>query len=446
MSKQFRLPDLGEGLVEAEIVQWLVSVGDDVELNQPLAEVETAKAIVELPSPYAGTILELHAEAGLTVAVGSPLVTVSSEDPGSAGESRSEETREPTLVGYGAAPSSGERPTRRRKRAPGASPAAVQERAIDHPAPAGTRTRPRSSPPVRVYARALGVDLEELAASHEDRAITRGDIDAAHARSGIRDEGKAAEQEAATAGAKGQSPSSPTENGRGEARIPVRGVRKQTAAAMVRSAFTAPQVTVFHTIDVTETLSLIAELRGSSERSHHSIGLLAVVGKAVCLALRAVPELNASWDEQTGEIVQYRHVDLGIAVATERGLIVPHIRSAHALGLPELARELRELAATGREGKTPLERLTGGTFSITNIGVFGVETGTPLLPPGQSGILALGAVRKQPWEHRGEIALREVLTLSLSFDHRVVDGAEGSRFLRATGELLQHPSRAMLYV
>ncbi|MBQ3360314.1 MAG: 2-oxo acid dehydrogenase subunit E2, partial [Microbacterium sp.] len=236
-----------------------------------------------------------------------------------------------------------------------------------------------------------------------------------------------------------------SEEGAREVRIPIRGVRKHTAAAMVESAFTAPHVTVFHTVDVTATVELLDSLRADRVWSKHRIGPLAVVAKAVCLALGRTPGLNAHWDEAAGEIVQYRYVDLGIAAATDRGLIVPNIRDAEGLGLGGMSDAIRDLAATARAGRTTPAELQGGTFSISNIGVFGIDAGTPILPPGQSGILAVGAIRRQPWEHRGEIALRDMMTLSLSFDHRLVDGAEGARFLRDVADVLQEPGRAMLF-
>ena len=227
-------------------------------------------------------------------------------------------------------------------------------------------------------------------------------------------------------------------------RIPIRGVRKHTAEAMVQSAFTAPHVTTFHTVDVTATSELIASLRATAPADAPRIGVLTVVAKAVCLALAQHPGLNARWDGAAGEIVQQHFVDLGIAAATDRGLIVPVIRDAERLPLGELAEAIAALTRTARSGKTPPADLAGGTFSLTNIGVFGIDAGTPILPPGQTGILALGAVRRQPWEYRATIALRDVMTLSLSFDHRIVDGAEGAQFLKTVADVLQDPGRAML--
>ena len=448
MIAEFRLPDLGEGLTEAEVVQWLVAPGDTVSLNQTLAEVETAKAVVELPSPYEGVVSTLHAEAGETVAVGSPLIAFDvegAEEPPVA-TSPGEEKAQPNLVGYGAAPSASGRPARRARRAGGANPVtdtAVLEAAPHDASPTvSVETiveRPRSTPPVRAYAKRLGIDLALVAASVGDRVITRDDIDEHAARVGIRTEETLAPKSVPLP----DSAAALHEGGR-ETRIPIRGVRKHTAAAMVESAFTAPHVTVFHTVDVTATMELLASLKEDRGLSAHRIGPLAVVAKAVCLALTRTPGLNARWDESAGEIVQYHYVDLGIAAATERGLIVPNIRDADALTLVDLADALKALAETARSGKTSPAELSGGTFSISNIGVFGIDAGTPILPPGQSGILAVGAVRRQPWEYRGEIALRQMMTLSLSFDHRLVDGAEGARFLRDVADVLEEPGRAML--
>ncbi|WEK59759.1 MAG: dihydrolipoamide acetyltransferase family protein [Candidatus Microbacterium colombiense] len=454
MIAEFRLPDLGEGLTEAEVVQWLVAPGETVALNQTLAEVETAKAVVELPSPYEGTVSTLHAEAGQTVAVGAPLIAfdVEGDDEPSTG-SDSDEKAQPNLVGYGAAPTSAGRPARRARRAVVAASStdtALLEAAPHDARPSATVDvvveRPRSTPPVRAHAKRLGIDLVLVGAEVGDRVITRNDVDAYAERIGRgADAGSTPQEDANWQNA----PAVPSTAARlaapeRETRIPIRGVRKHTAAAMVASAFTAPHVTVFHTVDVTATMDLLASFREDRTLSEHRIGPLAVIAKAVCLALGRTRSLNARWDEAAGEIVQFAYVDLGIAAATERGLIVPNIRDAERLTLIELSDALAQLAATARAGKTSPAELAGGTFSLSNIGVFGVDAGTPILPPGQSGILAVGAVRRQPWEYRGEIALRQMMTLSLSFDHRLVDGAEGARFLKDVADVLEEPGRAML--
>jgi 2-oxoisovalerate dehydrogenase E2 component (dihydrolipoyl transacylase) len=401
--REFRLPDLGEGLTESDIVAWRIAEGDSVELNQIIAEVETAKALVELPSPYAGVVAALHARAGTTVNVGDPLVTFAVTPASDAVPAPDDaETPEPNLVGYGARPEHAGRPVRRARRS-------LPEPVLPSPAVGrASAERPRSTPPVRHLARQLGVDLESLSGTGAGGLITRDDVVAVANR--VTDAGPVT-------------------------RIPIRGVRKHTAAAMVASAFTAPHVTVFHTIDATAALDLASRLTATSNGV--KISLLAVVSRAVCLTLAAHPELNSRWEQSTQEIVQYGYVNLGIAAATDRGLVVPNVKDASALGVTELAAALAELTVEARAGKASPERLSGGTFTITNIGVFGVEAGTPILNPGEAGILALGAAQRRPWEFEGGIALRQVMTLSLSFDHRVVDGAQGSRFLAELGAVLE---------
>lgn len=463
MIQEFRLPDLGEGLPEAELVQWLVAEGDRVTLNQTIAEVETAKAVVELPSPHAGVVHVLHAAAGDVVEVGSPLIsfdvgaeagpnTPGSKTPGPdlpgpeapapMTVSPTEDAAGPNLVGYGAAPRSGSRPRRRPRVAAPAARTSTADAAVLAAAPHDdirilealepVHERPRSTPPVRKLAKDLGVDLALITGTGEGGLITREDVRrVAESAASVAAAPRAATVRAASADLE-------------ETRLPIRGVRKHTADAMVRSAFTAPHVTVFLTVDVTATSELVSSLRADRTTAEHRIGILAVAAKAVCLALRHHPTLNSRWDEEGGEIVQYHGVHLGIAAATERGLVVPNIRNADRLTLPDLADAIRELATTARAGKTSPEAMRGGTFSITNVGVFGVDAGTPILNPGEAGILAIGAVRRQPWEHQGQIALRDVVTLALSFDHRLVDGEQGSRFLAEVGAVLREPGRAML--
>ncbi|MGN8552593.1 UNVERIFIED_CONTAM: 2-oxo acid dehydrogenase subunit E2 [Microbacterium sp. SLM126] len=455
MMQDFRLPDLGEGLPEAEIVAWLVAEGDTVTLNQTIAEVETAKAVVELPSPYAGTISTLHAAAGDVVEVGSVLISydLGGDDapapvPASESPQASEEPAkaEPNLVGYGAAPRGSGRPQRRARSAagrPAASDTAVLEAAphdaihteVDRPL-----ERPRSTPPVRLFAKQLGVDLALVEATGANGVITRADVEAYAARVGATPVGTTSVAEPELMPELRPAPSS----GERTTRTPIRGVRKHTAEAMVRSAFTAPHVTTFLTVDVTATTELIASLKADRSLQEHKIGVMAVAAKAVCLALAHHPGLNSRWDDAAGEIVEHHYVNLGIAAATGRGLVVPNIRDAQELSLVELADAIRSLAETARAGKTSPADMMGGTFSITNVGVFGVDAGTPILNPGEAGILALGAVRRQPWEHKGEIALRDVMTLALSFDHRLVDGEQGSRFMVDVANVLREPGRAML--
>ncbi len=441
MIQEFRLPDLGEGLPEAEIVQWLVAEGDTVALNQTIAEVETAKAVVELPSPYAGTVSKLHAGAGDVVEVGSVLIAfdIEAAEPVEAPQPEAEKA-EPNLVGYGAAPRSGSRPQRRVRSGAARSTAAADTAVLEaapHDAIQAPEVldapieRPRSTPPVRKLAKDLGIDLALVEATGPTGLITRADVEAYAER--VAPASPAAEPAPARVGGVDRT-----------TRTPLRGVRKATAQAMVRSAYTAPHVTTFLTVDITPTTELIASLKADRALEGHRIGVLAVAAKAVCLALARNPSVNSAWDESAGEIVEHHYVNLGIAAAPQRGLVVPNIRDADGMTLVELADAIGALAATARAGKTSPAEMMGGTFSITNVGVFGVDAGTPIINPGEAAILALGAVRRQPWEHRGEIALRDVMTLSLSFDHRLVDGEQGARFLRDVGDVLREPGRAML--
>lgn len=458
MTVEFRLPDLGEGLPEAELVQWLVKEGDTVALNQTIAEVETAKAVVELPSPHAGVVSALHAQPGDVVEVGSVLIAFDVDGaagapaaPAATADEPVEEKAAPNLVGYGAAPRASGRPQRRARAAASASSrgadtavleAAPHDALPSHEIDEAPLERPKSTPPVRRLAKDLGIDLVLVEPTGENGVITRADVESYAERAGVAAAAKPVVEEAETVPDTAAALSGA--DGERERRTPIRGVRKHTAEAMVRSAFTAPHVTTFLTVDVTATTELIASLKADRSLQGHRIGILAVAAKAVCLALKANPELNSRWEEPAGEIVEFGYVNLGIAAATDRGLIVPNIRDADGLTLVELADAIGELAEKARAGRTPPAEMMGGTFSITNVGVFGVDTGTPIINPGEAGILALGAVRRQPWEHRGEIALRDVMTLSVSFDHRLVDGAQGSRFLKDVGDVLREPGRAML--
>ncbi|MEO5781048.1 MAG: dihydrolipoamide acetyltransferase family protein [Arthrobacter oryzae] len=459
MIKEFRLPDLGEGLTESEIVSWKIGVGDTVELNQIIAEVETAKAVVELPSPFAGVVTALHEQPGTVVEVGKPIVSFEIEDDG-AGSAK----REPNLVGYGAVLEHTGRPARRARNvaasaaavpapasavpAPAVEPAAVEPApaAEDLPATAPAE-RPRSTPPVRKLAKDLGVDLAAVAGTGERGLITRDDVRnfvgggdlpaASHGPAA----GSAAEVPGSDEKQDGQFGQQPR-----EIRTAIRGVRKLTAAAMVSSAFTAPHATEFLTIDVTPTMELLAKLKASRAYTGLKLTPLTLVSKAVLIALRNHPTLNTRWDEARQEIVQFNYVNLGIAAATPRGLTVPNIKDADRMSLVELSTALTGLTDTARAGKTSTTDLSGGTISITNIGVFGIDAGTPILNPGEAAILAVGAVRKMPWEFQDEVALRQVMTLSLSFDHRLVDGEQGSRFLQDLGALLADPGMAMVMV
>jgi pyruvate dehydrogenase E2 component (dihydrolipoamide acetyltransferase) len=412
----FRLPDLGEGLTESEVVAWRVAVGDTVELNQIIAEVETAKALVELPSPFAGVIGALYAEPGQVVQVGAPLVgfevEASAEVPDlqtQAPDAAAPVLREAVLVGYGPKIDGGNRPHRKARSA----------RWLERETPDSRPHRP--APPVRKLASDLGVDLDAVTGSGAGGLITREDV-RRHA-----------------------SAVAPTTAAR-ETRTPIQGVRKLTAQAMVASAFTAPHATEFLTIDVTPSMELLERLKASSTFRGERLTMLTVVAKAVCLAAARTPVVNSHWDERAGEIVQFGYLNLGIAAATPRGLMVPNIKDAQALDLLSLARALTALVERAREGKSTPAELGGGTISITNIGVFGIDAGTPILNPGEAAILAMGAVRRAPWEYQDAVALRHVMTLSLSFDHRLVDGSEASRFLADVGTILSEPGMLLTMV
>ena len=445
MIKEFPLPDLGEGLTESEIVAWRVAVGDHVELNQIIADVETAKAVVELPSPYAGVITALHAAEGETVNVGEPLFSCDT------GEGAVATLAEPVDA------SERRRSLRRTQgamfrmphRAPTSSATARVMRAVRSAAHAGRRSSADLVPPAPVEdSRRIRRDRPQ------DRRTGASAFDAARAQARPRPRhrprrrrghgGARAHHAAPTWRLRHPGRSCGSRRPRAvsrlrlrlrtsdadrpaETRVPIKGVRKHTAAAMVRSAFTAPHVTEFLTIDVTATMELLRGIRENRAFAGHKVTPLTVVAKAVCIAARRTPEVNSRWDEEAQEIVQFGGVNLGIAAATGRGLVVPNVKGAERMTLIELADAIAALAETARAGRTGPADLTGGTISITNIGVFGIDAGTPILNPGEAAILAMGAVRRQPWEHRGEIALREMMTLSLSFDHRLVDGEQGSQ-------------------
>jgi pyruvate dehydrogenase E2 component (dihydrolipoamide acetyltransferase) len=406
--RRFNLPDLGEGLTEAEVVAWHVAPGDAVTLNQVLAEVETEKAVVELPSPYAGTVAELLAQPGDTVAVGAPLVAI---DTGGADDGATVEPEKVSvLVGYG--PSEAAPSRRRRRRGAGRG---------DHVS-APTRTesggRPLAPPPVRYAARQAGVDLAEVAGHGPDGLVTREDL-AAHLES--------------------IAPPPSGASGR-ETRTPVRGLQKHMAEAMVRSVTSAPQACVFLTVDVTPTMELVQRLRANRHFEGLHVTPLALAARAVVLALELHPALNSSWDEATGEVVTKHYVNLGVAVAGPHGLVVPNVKGAQKLSLRELVRTLDELTATARAARSTPDDLRGGTITLTNVGVFGVDAGVPILNPGEAAIVALGAIAPRPWEFEGGVALRQVVTLSLAFDHRLVDGQAASLFLGAVGEVLADPT------
>ena len=505
--KQFKLPDVGEGLTEADIVKWLVHPGDAISINQIIVEIETAKALVELPSPYDGVVQELLVPEGETADVGTPIITVNvqaeagvdgapqaapadtapadtapadtapagAESPASSSPSQSappteissppeegavepgvygspapKEERQAVLVGYGVKLGATKRRARKSGRAAQGVPASGVAEPARPSAPNGAaemqgqRISVLAKPPVRKLAKDLGVDLSTLSGSGPSGSITRDDIQAAA------DATPAADQTAAAA---------PGTEGTGltrvaamrlaalprEERIAIRGVRKHTAAAMTSSAFTAPHVSEFLQIDMTETMAATARLKSLPEFEGIRVSPLLLVAKALLIAADRHPMINSSWDEAAQEIVIKHYVNLGIAAATDRGLMVPSVKDAHALSLPGLAQAINELAETARSGRSTPADLRGGTITITNVGVFGVDTGTPIITPGEAAILAFGQVKDAPWVIDGQLAVRKVCTLSLSFDHRIVDGDTGSAVLREVGAMLTDPLRMLAW-
>lgn len=460
----FPMPDVGEGLTEAEILTWHVAVGDVLTVNQIMVEIETAKAAVELPSPYAGRVQALLVEPGVTVDVGTPIISIDTEpdagdqDPvlddlrveqagvpeaivneANARESGASEGgakigemtadgRIATLVGYVSAGASTVRRARR------TSPEAVSGVEISsvvevRPAVGVPTLAPKAAPQVRKLAKDLGVDLATVRPVRTDGVISRAEVEAAASVA------KVPTAHAATA----------TASAGREHRVPIKGIRKMTAQAMVNSAFTAPHVTEFLTVDVTPMMELRERLRKRPEFAEVKLSPLAFAAFAVCLASRRTPEVNSVWDGGSGEIVVKEYVNLGIAAATPRGLIVPVINDADRLTLHGLAVALADLTAKARAGRTAPAEMTGGTFTITNVGIFGVDTGTPIINPGESAILALGSIKDAPWVVDGQLAVRKVCQLSLSFDHRVVDGQQGSQFLADVGALLADPGLSLVF-
>jgi pyruvate dehydrogenase E2 component (dihydrolipoamide acetyltransferase) len=481
--KEFNLPDLGEGLTEGEILKWLVAEGDTVALNQPIVEVETAKAAVEIPAKWAGKITKIYHGEGETVEVGSPLIAIDTQpdagdlpQPSAASLAAVEVApaegmvepgliggpapggRTAVLVGYGPKTTTAKR--RPRTAGPPDTPTATAPAptaapvAPVQPPPAPVAPRPPvappsapastagvlAKPPVRKLARDLGVDLSGLAGSGPSGSITREDVHAA------------ADGSAAATGFEPAAPSFSTLAGEAthsfgadrEQRIPVKGIRKLTAENMVASAFTAPHVTEFLQIDITRSMRALDRLRDLPQWQGVRVSPLLLVARAVLSAIGRYPLVNSTWSGATNEIVVKEYVNLGIAAATERGLIVPNIKDAGRLSMRELAEAMNALVATAKVGRTAPADMTGGTFTITNVGVFGVDAGTPILPPGEAAILAFGAVREMPWVHKGKIRVRQVTTLGLSFDHRIIDGELGSKFLRDVGAFLTDPELALL--
>ena len=450
---EFPLPDVGEGLTEAEIVSWKVAPGDDIVVNQVLVEIETAKSLVELPSPFAGTVKQLLVAEGATVEVGTPIISVQSSGgsveltaPGS-GESESHgtladiasddtasavadtastianEDDKPgaVLVGYG---TGGHVNSRRRKGArPAKDDAATTAASKPRPAsvPASFASPIIAKPPIRKLAKDLGVELAEVAATGLAGETTREDV--------IRHASQASVFRNI------ETPEWGTER---DERIPVKGVRKAIAKAMVHSAFTAPHVSVFTDVDATRTMEFVKRLKNSPDFAGVRVSPLLIMAKAVNWAVRRNPTVNSSWTDK--EIIVHHYVNLGIAAATPRGLIVPNIKDAQDLSLFDLAKALEQLTLTARDGKTQPAEMSNGTITITNIGSYGMDTGTPIINPGEAAIVALGSIKQKPWVVDGEVRARYVTTVSASFDHRIVDGDVASRFVADLASVLEEPA------
>ena len=432
-TSEFELPDVGEGLTEAEIVSWRVAPGDTVAVNQVLVEIETAKSLVELPSPFAGIVSQLLVEEGQTVDVGTPIISVTSEgdSPGNAPDvsiatevadtaasvSSEEEKAPAVLVGYGL-----KGHVSSRRRSTGAKPAAaVQPSARPSSVPAASAAAVIAKPPIRKLAKDLGVDLTTVIPTGLAGEILREDV--------VREASQASLF---------HNIETPEWSDEREERIPVKGVRKAIATAMVTSAFTAPHVSIFVDVDATRTMEFVARLKNSVDFAGIKVSPLLIVAKAMIWAVRRNPTVNAQWTDN--EIIVKHYVNFGIAAATPRGLLVPNIKDAQNLSLRELAIAIEQLTLKARDGKTPPEDMAGGTITVTNIGVFGMDFATPILNPGEVGIVAFGTVKQKPWVVDGEVRPRFVTTLGGSFDHRVVDGDVVSRFMADVAAVIEEPA------
>jgi len=431
----YPLPDVGEGLTEAEIVAWKVAPGETVALNQVVCEIETAKSLVELPSPHEGVVEDILASEGETVAVGAPILTIRDSSPeapepdpvatevseavsdveSTVTEELGEEPK--NLVGYGSG--SDEKPSRKRRYAPSEDLAAGAN--SDAKTPLQESVPVLAKPPIRALAKELEVNLSQVSPTGIGGEITRDDV-MRHA-------------EQAKVFRNIDTPGWPTER---EERIPVKGVRKAIAQAMVTSMFSAPHVSVFADVDATRTMEFVKRLKASPEFAGIRISPLLVMVKAMIWAVQRNPSVNSTWTED--EIIVHHYVNMGIAAATPRGLIVPNVKDAHTMSLRELAAALEGLTLKAREGKTTPEDMANGTITITNLGSFGVDTGTPILNPGEVSIVALGTIKPKPWVVDGEVLPRMVTTVAASFDHRVVDGDVASRFVADVASVMEEPA------
>ncbi|MBL3699435.1 dihydrolipoamide acetyltransferase family protein [Leucobacter luti] len=436
----FPLPDVGEGLTEAEIVAWHVAPGDAVALNQVICEIETAKSVVELPSPFVGTVTELLAEPGQTVPVGDPIMRVATDGAGqdagaapaapaavtaevrdvAADAAATVEHEEPAgavLVGYG---TTGAAKSRRRR---GGEPVLPRTDGV-RPAVAASGTAPGAvlaKPPIRKLAKDLGVTLSEVEGTGPAGEVLRADVERHESQARVF-----------------RNRETPQPAAEREERIPLKGMRKQIAKAMVASSSEAPHVSVFTDVDATRTMEFVKRLKTSSDFAGVKVSPLLIFAKAMLWAIRRNPEVNSTFTET--EIIRHNFVNLGIAAATPRGLVVPNIKEAQELSLLDLAKAIEQLTFTARDGRTQPAEMANGTITITNIGVFGMDFGTPILNPGECAIMAMGTIREKPWVVNGEVRPRMVTTVGGSFDHRIVDGDVISRFVADVASVLEEPA------
>jgi pyruvate dehydrogenase E2 component (dihydrolipoamide acetyltransferase) len=446
----FLLPDVGEGLVEAEIVTWKVKVGDVVTLNQPLVDIETAKAVVELPSPYAGTVTALHGEVGDVIEVHHPLITFDVGGQGApatsavaaAPEAADGAGRDAVLVGYGVANEEAVATRTHRRKASAPTPSVVAAA----PARAGathSALAPRSTPPVRLYAKQQGIDIATLNGTGRDGLVTRSDVERALGAPAAPATSAVLSGPDTTSRFVGRDLAS-WSSGPKEERIAVKGVLRSMSDAMVQSAFSAPHAAVWVRVDATRTVELLDSLKLRPSLAGVRLSPLTIVALAMCDGARHYPGINSSFDAANAEVVVRRSVNLGIAANTPRGLIVPSIKGADQLDLFAMANALNTLVDKARAGTTTPEEMLGTTLTITNVGPFRVDGAMPILPPGTGAIVAVGQIAKAPWVVADAVVVRHVVELSMSFDHRQVDGAMASAFLAHVGHFLEDPAAAMI--
>lgn len=460
MSQIFNLPDVGEGLTEAEILSWKVAPGDTVEVNDVLVEIETAKSVVELPSPYEGTVQELLVAEGETVEVGTPIIAIAGEGTEEGGGSRPAADRPDAAPQQAVAPAgeqgggnalvgSGPKadPVKRRARKKASPPAGASAQLPAAPAGAAasaqvpasaslgtdSRRQPLAKPPVRKAAQDMGIDLAQVTPTGDQGQVTKRDLLNYAAHLSLTDQASVTDTTDPAsfwipAGAGGDRIE----------RIKVKSVRKATAKAMVESAFKAPHVSIFVDVDATRTMEFVKRLKKSPQFEGVKVTPLLILAKAVIWATARTPQVNATW---TDSEIQIKHfMNLGIAAATPRGLMVPNIKDAQTMNLRNLALALNDLTTRAREGKTQPAEMQQGTITITNIGSLGIDTGTPIINPGEAAIIAFGTIKQKPWVVDGEVIPRWVTTLGGSFDHRVLDGDLSAKFLADVASILEEPA------